>query len=286
MSRGGGARTSVASRCVGRSCAPLPRTGGTSLAATLDMDRPGRRRRRRHGGLGPPRRRGSGAGGRPCPLPGRDRRRGGRGPRRQGPALVPRLDDRRRPGRRRSAPRSRRRRTPARASPPRSRRPAPRSATGCSSRPPAPTSCGCGPSASRTATASTPAVTARPRSRTSPAAVGSWTWVKRAIAIPSAGEHIVQLWMREDGLHVDRLLVAQSASFTPDRRGPGGHAAPEHRPGHRPRRRLTGRQPAAGATGVAVGANVVGHLLGGDEPGHRERLDHVQRWRRPPAGRP
>jgi len=30
----------------------------------------------------------------------------------------------------------------------------------------------------------------------------------------------VQLWMREDGLRVDRLLLAQSASFTPTRSGP------------------------------------------------------------------
>ena len=51
-------------------------------------------------------------------------------------------------------------------------------------------------------------------------ATGSWTWVKRAIAIPSAGEHTVQLWMREDGLRVDRLLLAESASFTPTGSGP------------------------------------------------------------------
>ncbi len=60
------------------------------------------------------------------------------------------------------------------------------------------------------------AVTAQNISHT----VGSWTWRKVAVAIPSAGEHTVQLWMREDGLRVDRLLLAQSASFTPTGSGP------------------------------------------------------------------
>ena len=87
-------------------------------------------------------------------------------------------------------------------------------------------------------------------------ATGSWTWVKRAIAIPSAGEHTVQLWMREDGLRVDRLLLAESASFTPTGSGPAVTPRDEAEPDITPPT-LTGRQPADGATGVAVGADAV-----------------------------
>ncbi len=87
------------------------------------------------------------------------------------------------------------------------------------------------------------------------APVGSWTWVKQAFAVPTAGEHTVHLWMREDGLNVDRLLLAQSAVLHPDRDRPRGHRPPAERDStaadpDRPRAR-------AGRDRVAVGANVV-----------------------------
>ncbi|MDX6554379.1 MAG: hypothetical protein QOD86_574, partial [Miltoncostaeaceae bacterium] len=88
------------------------------------------------------------------------------------------------------------------------------------------------------------------------ASVGSWTWVKTALSIATAGEHTVQLWMREDGLYVDRVLVAQSSTFTPSGTGPAVTPRQTTGPDITPPS-LTGRSPASGATGVSAGANVV-----------------------------
>jgi hypothetical protein len=92
----------------------------------------------------------------------------------------------------------------------------------------------------------------------------SWNWLggrfdgaRNTVTVPSAGEHTVHLWMREDGLSVDRLLLASSSSYTPSGTGPAvtprdaGEPAPDTTPPT-----LTGRQPAAGATGIAAGADV------------------------------
>jgi hypothetical protein len=49
---------------------------------------------------------------------------------------------------------------------------------------------------------------------------GAWRWVKVAVSVPSAGEHTVHAWMREDGVSLDRLLLTTSTSFTPSGSGP------------------------------------------------------------------
>jgi hypothetical protein len=49
---------------------------------------------------------------------------------------------------------------------------------------------------------------------------GAWRWVKVAVSVPSAGEHTVHAWMREDGVGLDRLLLTTSTSFTPSGSGP------------------------------------------------------------------
>jgi len=57
-----------------------------------------------------------------------------------------------------------------------------------------------------------------------------WNWSKRTrdgapavLQIPSAGTHTVNLWMREDGLAVDKLLLVNNASYVPQGSGPVGN---------------------------------------------------------------
>ncbi len=90
---------------------------------------------------------------------------------------------------------------------------------------------------------------------------GSWLWFRgrtasptARITVPSAGVHTVNVWMREDGFVLDRLLLTTNATYTPTGTGPaesprdgGGDTSPPS---------LTARTPAVGAVGVAVGANV------------------------------
>lgn len=52
------------------------------------------------------------------------------------------------------------------------------------------------------------------------AKVGRWTWTPAAIAVPSAGVHTVTVWMREDGLSLDRLLLTAKTSYVPSGTGP------------------------------------------------------------------
>ena len=56
---------------------------------------------------------------------------------------------------------------------------------------------------------------------------GEWTWEKETmdgpratIYVPSAGIHTVDVWMREDGFRLDKLIVAKSSSYTPSGSGP------------------------------------------------------------------
>jgi hypothetical protein len=86
-------------------------------------------------------------------------------------------------------------------------------------------------------------------------ATGAWRWVKAAIPVPSAGEHTVRIWMREDGLHLDRLVVTADAAFVPS--GTGPPASPRGTPGPDVTPpALTSREPASGATGVSVASSV------------------------------
>jgi len=56
---------------------------------------------------------------------------------------------------------------------------------------------------------------------------GGWSWsrstrdnVNAFIQIPSAGVHTINLWMREDGLAVDKILLTNNPNFTPTGTGP------------------------------------------------------------------
>ena len=57
---------------------------------------------------------------------------------------------------------------------------------------------------------------------------GSWQWTKdtmdgsqvATINIPSAGVYTLNIWMREDGMRLDRLLLTTNASFIPSGTGP------------------------------------------------------------------
>jgi hypothetical protein len=49
---------------------------------------------------------------------------------------------------------------------------------------------------------------------------GAWRWVKTGVSVPSAGEHTVNVWMREDGISLDRFLLTTSTSFSPSGEGP------------------------------------------------------------------
>jgi subtilisin family serine protease len=56
---------------------------------------------------------------------------------------------------------------------------------------------------------------------------GAWAWVQSTmdgpvatIRVASAGTHTVNIWMREDGLRVDRLLLTTSSTLVPTGNGP------------------------------------------------------------------
>jgi subtilisin family serine protease len=56
---------------------------------------------------------------------------------------------------------------------------------------------------------------------------GAWTWVRSTmdgpvatVVVTSAGIQTVNVWMREDGLRIDRVLLTTSASFVPTGSGP------------------------------------------------------------------
>jgi hypothetical protein len=86
---------------------------------------------------------------------------------------------------------------------------------------------------------------------------GAWSWTKVSLSVSSAGDHLVQVWMREDGLNIDRLLLATSAGYVPSGAGPAVTPRAGSVPADTTPPTLTGRQPASGATGVAPGTNVV-----------------------------
>ena len=57
-----------------------------------------------------------------------------------------------------------------------------------------------------------------------------WSQARRdggvaTINVPSAGTHTINIWMREDGLILDKLLLVQSDSFIPDGTGPAETSA-------------------------------------------------------------
>jgi hypothetical protein len=50
--------------------------------------------------------------------------------------------------------------------------------------------------------------------------INVWTWKSAQILITNVGLHEINLWMREDGAYVDRLLLATDSAFTPTGEGP------------------------------------------------------------------
>ncbi len=54
----------------------------------------------------------------------------------------------------------------------------------------------------------------------------NWTWLKAAgstafrVDVTTPGAHTLNLWMREDGIRVDKLVMTTSASYTPSGTGP------------------------------------------------------------------
>lgn len=67
-------------------------------------------------------------------------------------------------------------------------------------------------------------------------AVWSWagsemdTFARRTLNIPSAGVHKVNIWMREDGLHLDRLILTRDSQLQPTGVGPAESATDSTEP--------------------------------------------------------
>ena len=51
-------------------------------------------------------------------------------------------------------------------------------------------------------------------------ATGIWVWQSKRVTIGSPGVHSLNVWMREDGAYVDRILLAANLSYTPTGTGP------------------------------------------------------------------
>jgi hypothetical protein len=51
-------------------------------------------------------------------------------------------------------------------------------------------------------------------------ALGSFVWARTTLAIPSAGVHTVNLWVREKSAVIDKVVLTTSASYTPVGFGP------------------------------------------------------------------
>ncbi|MGE0301060.1 MAG: Ig-like domain-containing protein, partial [Thermoleophilia bacterium] len=93
----------------------------------------------------------------------------------------------------------------------------------------------------------------------------NWVWFRTRtssptarIEVPSAGVHTVNVWGREDGITIDRILLTTDTNYTPAGNGPAESARDGggNPPGDTTPPSLTGRTPAVNATGVAVGSNV------------------------------
>ena len=44
--------------------------------------------------------------------------------------------------------------------------------------------------------------------------------VRATIDVPSPGEHVVNVWMREDGLILDKIVLSPDPDFKPTASGP------------------------------------------------------------------
>ncbi len=68
-------------------------------------------------------------------------------------------------------------------------------------------------------------------------AYNAWGWTNRnqaggvaTLGVPSSGTHTVNLWMREDGARIDRIVLTRNAAFKP-RKGNAWHIPHNHEPG-------------------------------------------------------
>jgi len=83
---------------------------------------------------------------------------------------------------------------------------------------------------------------------------GVWVWQSKRVTIGSPGVHALNIWMREDGAYVDRILLTANLAYTPTGNGP-----PETLANQPPIIQITsppsGQTYRAGTT-LAVSANV------------------------------
>ncbi|MDB6030467.1 MAG: hypothetical protein JWM16_805 [Verrucomicrobiales bacterium] len=49
---------------------------------------------------------------------------------------------------------------------------------------------------------------------------GAWVWQSVRVTLTNAGSHQINLWMREDGAYVDRLILARDSAYVPAGTGP------------------------------------------------------------------
>ena len=78
---------------------------------------------------------------------------------------------------------------------------------------------------------------------------GGWAWSKSrrgggaaTVSVPSAGEHTLEVWMREDGFELDRLVLTKSGGYVPGGTGPAVRYVDGSTSG-------SGDGPAGGSTG-------------------------------------
>jgi poly(beta-D-mannuronate) C5 epimerase len=55
---------------------------------------------------------------------------------------------------------------------------------------------------------------------------GAWIWKSGQVVIATVGVHELNLWMREDGAYVDRLLITTNAGYVPTGNGPAETTPP------------------------------------------------------------
>lgn len=90
-----------------------------------------------------------------------------------------------------------------------------------------------------------------------------WSWAAASdggpnpatVTVPAPGVHTVNVWAREDGLVLDRIVLAPTGSATPTGDGPA--ESPRAPAADTTPPTVTARMPGPGAGGVAADANVV-----------------------------
>jgi hypothetical protein len=107
--------------------------------------------------------------------------------------------------------------------------------------------------------------------RLSTSTFGAWTWFRTTLdgadarlTVGAAGVHTLNIWMREDGLRLDRVLLTTDASFIPSGAGPaespraGAAPTPTSGPPATPTATPASGSPTATAGGSTVRINAGG----------------------------